>query len=51
MFWQIHRSVIVNVHAIDSVLRGGNGELAVRLKQRQETLAVSEQHHPLFRQM
>ena len=50
MFWQIHRSVIVNVHAIDSVLRRG-GELAVRLKQRDETLGVSEPHHHLFRQM
>jgi len=51
MFWQIHRSVIVNVRAIDSVVRGGNGELSVRLKQRKESLAVSEQHHHLFRQM
>jgi DNA-binding LytR/AlgR family response regulator len=51
MFWQIHRSVIVNVHAIDSVLRRGGGELAVRLKQRDETLGVSEPHHHLFRQM
>lgn len=51
MFWQIHRSVIVNVRAIDSVLRRGAGELAVRLKQRDETLAVSEPHHHLFRQM
>ncbi|HUG23985.1 LytR/AlgR family response regulator transcription factor [Piscinibacter sp.] len=51
MFWQIHRSVIVNVRAIDSVMRAGNGELAVRLKQRSETLAVSEHHHHLFRQM
>jgi len=51
MFWQIHRSVIVNVRAIDSVVRGSSGDLAVRLKQRNETLAVSEQHHHLFRQM
>jgi len=51
LFWQIHRSVIVNVRAIDSVLRRGGGELAVRLKQRDETLAVSEPHHHLFRQM
>lgn len=51
MFWQIHRSVIVNVRAIDSVVRAGRGELAVRLKQRSEVLAVSEQHHHLFRQM
>ena len=51
MFWQIHRSVIVNVRAIDSVMRGGGGDLAVRLRQRNETLSVSEQHHHLFRQM
>lgn len=51
MFWQIHRSVLVNVRAIESVLRDGNGGLAVRLKNRPETLAVSEPHHHLFRQM
>jgi DNA-binding LytR/AlgR family response regulator len=51
VFWQIHRSVLINVRAVDSVLRDGNGGLAVRLKARSETLAVSEQHHHLFRQM
>jgi DNA-binding LytR/AlgR family response regulator len=51
MFWQIHRAVLVNVRAIDSVLRDSRGGLAVRLKQRSETLAVSEPHHHLFRQM
>lgn len=51
MFWQIHRAVLVNVHAIESVLRDGSGGLSVRLKQRPETLAVSEPHHHLFRQM
>ncbi len=50
-FWQIHRAVLVNVRAIDSVLRDGTGGLAVRLRQRTETLTVSEQHHHLFRQM
>ena len=50
-FWQIHRSMLVNVRAIDSVLREGAGSLSVRLKQRPEKLAVSEQHHYLFRQM
>lgn len=51
MFWQIHRAVLVNVRAIDSVLRSDGGALSVRLKQRPETLAVSEPHHHLFRQM
>ncbi|WP_239143016.1 LytTR family DNA-binding domain-containing protein [Variovorax sp. WS11] len=50
-FWQIHRSVLVNVRAIDSVFRDGSGALSVRLKERPETLTVSEQHHHLFRQM
>ncbi|WP_286556604.1 LytR/AlgR family response regulator transcription factor [Variovorax brevis] len=50
-FWQIHRSVLVNVRAIDSVFRDGSGGLSIRLKQRRETLSVSEQHHHLFRQM
>jgi DNA-binding LytR/AlgR family response regulator len=51
LFWQIHRSVIVNLRAIDAVVRGGGGELAVRLKARKETLAVSEPHRHQFRQM
>jgi DNA-binding LytR/AlgR family response regulator len=49
-FWQINRSVIVNVRAIDSVTRS-RGNLAVRLRRRTEMLAVSEQYHHLFRGM
>jgi len=51
MFWQIHRSTVVNVHAIDNVLRDDRGNLTLRLKQRPETLAVSEAYHHLFHQM
>ncbi|HSO07693.1 MAG TPA: LytTR family DNA-binding domain-containing protein [Pelomicrobium sp.] len=51
MFWQIHRSAIVNVHAIDSVIRDERGNLTLRLKQRQETLPVSEAYTHLFQQM
>lgn len=51
MFWQVHRSTVVNVHAIDSVLRDDRGNLTLRLKQRPETLPVSEAYHDLFRQM
>jgi DNA-binding LytR/AlgR family response regulator len=50
-FWQVHRSTIVNVHAIDSVLRDDRGNLNLRLKQRTETLAVSEPYAHRFRQM
>ena len=51
MFWQVHRSTIVNVHAIDSVIRDDRGNLALRLKRRPELLAVSEPYNPLFHQM
>ncbi len=51
MFWQVHRSCVVNVHAIDSVLRDDRGNMNLRLKGRSETLPVAEHYHYLFRQM
>ena len=51
VFWQVHRSTIVNLHAIDSVARDERGNLGLRLKNRKEALAVSEAHAHRFRQM
>jgi DNA-binding LytR/AlgR family response regulator len=51
MFWQIHRSTLVNVSAIAGVNRDFKGHLHVRLKQRKETLPVSESYVHLFKQM
>ena len=51
MFWQIHRSTIVNAGAIDSVSRDGSGHVSVRLKSRPETLRVSQGFAHRFRQM
>jgi len=51
VFWQVHRSTLVNVHAIDSVIRDDRGNLKLRLKHRAENLAVSEAYVHLFRQM
>jgi DNA-binding LytR/AlgR family response regulator len=51
MFWQVHRSTVVNMHAIDSVIRDDRGNLRLRLKQRSETLPVSEAYAHLFKQM
>jgi DNA-binding LytR/AlgR family response regulator len=51
MFWQVHRSSLVNVNAIDSVVHDERGSLLLRLKARKETLPVSEAYHHLFRQM
>lgn len=50
-FWQIHRSTIVNVGAIAGVSRNFAGQLVVRLKDRRETLPVSQPFAHLFRQM
>lgn len=51
VFWQIHRSTVVNVNAIESVVRDFSGHVQVRLKNRKDTLTVSEQHTHLFKQM
>jgi DNA-binding LytR/AlgR family response regulator len=51
VFWQIHRSTIVNIHAVASVTRDFRGHLSVKLKQRKETLQVSESYTHLFKQM
>jgi DNA-binding LytR/AlgR family response regulator len=50
-FWQIHRSTIVNVNTISAVLRELSGGLVVKLKNRKETLPVSQQFAHRFRQM
>jgi DNA-binding LytR/AlgR family response regulator len=51
LFWQIHRSTLVNVNAIAGVNRDFKGHLRVKLKQRKETLPVSESYVHLFKQM
>jgi DNA-binding LytR/AlgR family response regulator len=51
VFFQIHRSTIVNVNAIAAVHRGLRGRQEIRLKQREETLPVSAPFAHRFRQM
>jgi DNA-binding LytR/AlgR family response regulator len=51
LFWQIHRSTVVNVGAIAGVSRDFGGHLIVKLKDRKETLAVSQAFAHRFRQM
>ncbi len=50
-FAQVHRSVIVNLQAIDHVTRGANETADIHLKKRSETLPVSRSYLHLFRQM
>jgi len=50
VFWQIHRSTLVNVNAIAGLNRDFKGRLHVLLKERKETLPVSEPHVHRFSQ-
>jgi DNA-binding LytR/AlgR family response regulator len=51
VFWQIHRSIIVNVGAIDTIYRSFRGSLEVKLKGRDDLLPVSAAHAHLFKQL
>jgi DNA-binding LytR/AlgR family response regulator len=50
-FWQVHRATVVNLNAIEKVTRDLHGHLVLRLRDRKETLSVSESFAHLFRQM
>lgn len=50
-FSQVHRSVVVNLHAISHVVRGLNETADIHLKRRDEVLKVSRGYLHLFRQM
>jgi DNA-binding LytR/AlgR family response regulator len=49
VFWQIHRGVVVNVSAIDTIYRSFRGTLELKLKDRVELLPVSASHVHLFK--
>jgi DNA-binding LytR/AlgR family response regulator len=51
IFKQIHRSTIVNLKAIASIARDDTGKGIVKLKNRPETLSVSQPFMALFRNM
>ena len=50
-FWQVHRSTIVNAHALKSVSRALSGKLSISLKNRPETLEVSPSYAHRFKQL
>ena len=50
-FWQIHRGTVVNVHSIHTAIRDESGKLTLKLRERQESLAVSRVFAHLFKQM
>jgi DNA-binding LytR/AlgR family response regulator len=50
VFWQVHRSVVVNVSAIDRIYHSFRGALEIKVKGREELLPVSAAHAHLFRE-
>jgi DNA-binding LytR/AlgR family response regulator len=50
-FWQVHRSTIINAHAIKSVSRSLSGKLSIQLKNRPESLEVSSAYAHRFKQL
>ena len=50
-FAQVHRAVVVNLHAIAHVTRGENETAQIHLKERGDVLPVSRNYLHLFRQM
>jgi DNA-binding LytR/AlgR family response regulator len=51
VFWQIHRSTLVNVHAIAGVTRDFRGQAHVKVRGKEDSLAVSRIYSHLFKQM
>jgi DNA-binding LytR/AlgR family response regulator len=50
-FWQVHRSLIVNVSKIDQVSRSLTGRGVLKLKERPELLTVSRNYLHQFKEM
>jgi DNA-binding LytR/AlgR family response regulator len=48
-FWQIHRSFVVNVRAIQTIHRSFRGSFEVQLRHRREALPVSSAYAHLFK--
>jgi DNA-binding LytR/AlgR family response regulator len=51
LFWQIHRSTLVNANAIAAVTRDFRGQAHVKIKGKDDSLVVSRIYSHLFKQM
>ncbi|HUP96605.1 MAG TPA: LytTR family DNA-binding domain-containing protein [Usitatibacter sp.] len=51
VFWQVHRSTLVNMHEVAATRRDLGGRVFVRLKDGKTELAVSRAYAHLFKQM
>jgi DNA-binding LytR/AlgR family response regulator len=50
VFWQVHRSSIVNAHAVDRAVREQPEKLVLHLKGHSEKITVSRNYYALFKQ-
>jgi DNA-binding LytR/AlgR family response regulator len=50
VFWQVHRSAIVNAHAVDRAVREQAEKLVLHLRGSSEKLIVSRNYYSLFKQ-
>jgi DNA-binding LytR/AlgR family response regulator len=50
VFWQVHRSTIVNARAVDRAVREQPEKLVLRIRGNAEKLVVSRAFYPLFKQ-
>jgi DNA-binding LytR/AlgR family response regulator len=51
LFWQVHRSTLVNMEHVDAVVRDAFGGMELVLKGRSERVKVSRAHRHLFKGM
>lgn len=51
LFWQIHRATLVNVHAIEGIIRDIRGRYQIVIKGHAQKLEVSRSFTHLFKQM
>lgn len=51
VFWQVHRSVVVNVGAIETLYRSFRGTMEIKIRGHAELLPVSAAFAHLFREM
>lgn len=50
-FWQIHRGTVVNIDCVAAAVSQSLGRMALKLRNRPETLPVARQYAHLFKQM
>ena len=51
IFWQVHRSTVVNIRQVHLAQKDDNGKITLKLRDSDERLTVSRVYAHLFKQM